>query len=217
MMLLNTDMPLVIADSALTLIQVIEKTDSGGIENNPKMAYMQEQIQVARMQKKVENSRAMPDLSIGWFSQTMKGTQDVNGVPREFGPGDRLTGVQAGISIPLWFAPWVSQSKAAKLRQQAAEINAESYRKSVSDQMKMLENDLKKWSATVSYYEDQAIPEANLIIDQASRSYRAGAMDYNDYILNLNRALTIRHDYLDAMNDLNQTIINLDYISGKEF
>ncbi|HLO58826.1 MAG TPA: CusA/CzcA family heavy metal efflux RND transporter [Bacteroidales bacterium] len=216
MILLNSDKPLVIADSAITIITIV-RTDSGGIENNPKIAYMQEQVQVARMQKKVENSRIMPDLSIGWFSQTMKGTQDVNGIPREFGPGDRFTGFQAGISIPLWFVPWVSQAKAAKLRQQAAEVNAESYRKTISDHLVMLENDYKKFSATIRYYENQAIPEADLIIDQASRSYRAGAMDYNDYIMNLNRALTIRHSYLDAMNELNQTLINLDYITGKEF
>jgi cobalt-zinc-cadmium resistance protein CzcA len=215
-LLLNTATPVRVADSAITLISPVE-TDTAGIANNPGMAYMQEQVVVARMQKKVEKSRIMPDLSIGWFSQTMQGTQDVNGVPREFGPGDRLTGIQAGISIPLWFAPYASQSKAAKLKQQAAEVNAESYRKSVSDELKLLVNEYNKLSATVTYYETQAIPEANLIIEQATLSYRAGAMDYNDYIVNLNRALTIRNDYLDTMNDLNQTVIDIDYITGKQF
>jgi cobalt-zinc-cadmium resistance protein CzcA len=69
----------------------------------------------------------------------------------------------------------------------------------------------------VDYYEKQAIPEANIIIDQATRSYRSGAMDYLDYLLNLNRALGIRQNYLDALNNYNQTIISIDFITGKIF
>jgi cobalt-zinc-cadmium resistance protein CzcA len=42
-------------------------------------------------------------------------------------------------------------------------------------------------------------------------------MDYLDYILSLNRSLAIRQNYLDALNSYNQTIINIEYITGKIF
>ncbi len=42
-------------------------------------------------------------------------------------------------------------------------------------------------------------------------------MDYLDYVLNLNRALAIRQSYLDALNSYNQTIISIEYITGKIF
>jgi cobalt-zinc-cadmium resistance protein CzcA len=74
-----------------------------------------------------------------------------------------------------------------------------------------------KYSNSVNYYETQAIPEANIIIDQATRSYKAGAMDYLEYILNLNRALSIKQNYLDALNSYNQTIVSIDFITGKIF
>jgi heavy metal efflux system protein len=61
------------------------------------------------------------------------------------------------------------------------------------------------------------VPEAEIIIDQASRSYKAGALDYLDYVLTLNRALTIRQNYLDALNSFNQTIISIEYVTGKIF
>jgi heavy metal efflux system protein len=54
-----------------------------------------------------------------------------------------------------------------------------------------------------------------LIIDQATKSYKAGAIDYLDYIQSLSRALTIKQNYLDALNNYNQTIISIDYITGK--
>jgi len=56
-----------------------------------------------------------------------------------------------------------------------------------------------------------------VIIEQATRSYRAGALDYLDYVLTLNRALDIRQNYLDALNNFNQTIISIEYITGKVF
>jgi cobalt-zinc-cadmium resistance protein CzcA len=40
-------------------------------------------------------------------------------------------------------------------------------------------------------------------------------MDYLDYVLSLNRALSIRQNYLDALNNYNQTIVQLEYITGK--
>jgi cobalt-zinc-cadmium resistance protein CzcA len=69
----------------------------------------------------------------------------------------------------------------------------------------------------VEYYEQQAIPEADIIIDQSTRSYRAGAMDYIEYILNLNRALEIKQSYLDALYGLNQTLFNIENITGKTY
>ena len=77
--------------------------------------------------------------------------------------------------------------------------------------------EFSKNSNSVDYYEKQAIPEADLIIEQATRSYKAGAMDYLDYILSLNRALSIKQNYLDAQNNYNQTVISIDFITGKIF
>jgi len=165
----------------------------------------------------LEQSRLLPDFNIGYFSQTIQGTQEVNGIPQTFGTGDRFSGVQAGIEIPLWFAPHTSRIKAASLKEQVAQTDAEYYSKSLAGSYRSLLGEYAKFSNSVDYYEKQAVPEANLIIDQATRSYKAGAMDYLDYILNLYRALTIRHNYLEALNNYNQTIISIDFITGKIF
>ena len=74
-----------------------------------------------------------------------------------------------------------------------------------------------KYENSLNYYEKQAIPEANMIIEQATRGYKVGAIDYLDYIISLSRALTIKQNYLDALNSYNQTIINIDFITGKIF
>ena len=147
----------------------------------------------------------------------MQSVQDVNGIPRTFGTGDRFTGIQAGIAIPLWFAPYTAKTKAASIKEKVAQTNAEYYSKSLSGNYRSLMGEYTKYNNSVEYYEKQAIPEADIIIEQATRSYKAGAMDYLDYILNLNRALSIKQNYLEALNNYNQTIINIELITGKIF
>ena len=213
--LLNTETALSLRDTVLHRADFYPITDSLALNGNPSVGYVKQQVEISRFEKKVEQSRLMPDFSIGYFSQTLKGTQEINGIPRTFGAGDRFTGIQAGISIPLWFVPYRAKTKAAELKTQVAQTNAEYYSKSLSGNYRSLLGEYSKFSNSVNYYEKQAIPEAALIIDQATRSYKAGAMDYPEYILNLSRALSIKQNYLDALNNYNQTIISIEYITGK--
>jgi len=215
--ILNVETTLYPADSVLHRIDYLPADDKSVLADNPSVGYINQQIEVSRLEKKVESSRILPDLSIGYFSQTMQGTQEINGVPRVFGTGNRFTGIQVSIAVPIWFAPYSAKTKAAKLKEKIAQTDAENYSKSLSGGYRSLMLEFSKNSNSVDYYEKQAIPEADLIIEQATRSYKGGAMDYLDYILSLNRALNIKQNYLDALNDYNQTIISIDFITGKIF
>ncbi len=215
--ILNKEIALLPADTVLPRIDFIPATENSAFAANPSIGYINQQVEVSQLEKKLESSRALPDLSIGYFSQTMQGTQEINGVPRVFGIGDRFSGIQAGIAVPIWFVPYSAKAKAAKLKEKIAQTNAESYSKSISGSYRSLLLELSKNSNSVDYYERQAIPEADLIISQATKSYKAGAMDYSDYMLSLNRALSIKQNYLDALNSYNQTIISIDFITGKIF
>ena len=215
--LLNTNVVLQTADTLIKRIDFEPTADSSILNNNPSLAYEKQQIEVARLERKLEQSKILPDLKIGYFSQTIQGTQEVNGSVRTFNTGDRFTGIQAGISIPLWFALNTAKNKAARLKEQQTQTFAEYYSKSLSGNFRALMGEYTKYSNSLDYYEKQAIPEADLIIEQATRSYRAGAMDYTDYITSLSRALNIKQNYLEALNNFNQTIISIDFVRGKLF
>jgi len=215
--LLNSKTAFIPANTVLKRIDFLPSTSNPELEGNPAIGYAKQQIEVSRLEKKLESSRALPDLSIGYFSQTMQGTQEINGVAREFGTGNRFSGIQAGISVPLWFVPYSAKTKAAKWKEKIAQTDAENYSKSLSDSYRTLMLEFGKNSSGLDYYEKQAIPEADLIIEQAAQNYRSGAMDYLDYILSLDRALSIKQNYLDALNNYNQTLISIDYVSGKIF
>jgi heavy metal efflux system protein len=217
MILLNTKSLPVPIDINLEKIDFTSTVDSLSVEKNPSLGYSRQQVEIAKIGKKLEQSQILPDLNIGYFSQTINGVQEVNGVPRTFGPGNRFTGVQAGISIPIWFAPFTARSKAARISEYVARSDAEYLSKTIAGNYRTLLGEFRKFSSTVDYYKKQAVPEAELIIDQATLSYKAGALDYLDYVLALNRALTIKQNYLDAVNNCNQTLVSIEYITGKIF
>lgn len=200
-----------------TVLYRIDTQTEIALNNNPSLLLANQQIEVSKLERKVENSKSLPEFNVGYFSQTIQGTQEINGIPRVFGAGNRFTGVQAGITVPIWFKPYSAKSKAAKIKVKVAETDAENFSKNLSGTYKSLMLELSKNNNNVDFYEKQAIEEANLIIKQATQSYKAGAMDYLDYILSLNRALTIKQNYLDALNQYNQTVISIEFITGKIF
>jgi cobalt-zinc-cadmium resistance protein CzcA len=205
------------SEKELHRIDMVIDADSLAISSNPALNYIRQQAEVSRLENKLERSQMLPDLSIGYFSQSMRGVQEINGVPHTFGGSDRFTGIQAGISVPLWFVPYSSRSKAARLNYEKALVDAENYSKSLSGSYQALIDDYRKYSSSVDYYENQAVPEADMIIDQAVRSYKTGVLDYLDFVQTLTRAVEIRQNYLDALNDCNQTIISIEFVTGEIF
>jgi cobalt-zinc-cadmium resistance protein CzcA len=215
--LLNSKSAMIPAVQELQRIDFELKSDSSSVEQNPFLGYMKQQVEVSQIEKKLEQSQAWPDLNIGYFNQTIIGTQDVNGIPQDFGKDNRFDGVQAGITVPLWFFPYTSKAKAAKIAANIAQTDAENYTRSISGNYQSLLDEYNKYSSNVEFYENQAVPEADLIIQQATLSFKAGVLDYFDYVITLNRALIIKQNYLDAINNFNQTIISIEYITGKIF
>jgi len=215
--LLNSTESVLPADTVLQRADFLPNTDISRVSGNPQLGFAQQQIELSRMETKLEKSKLLPDLSIGYFSQTIRGEQTVNDVPRTFGSGDRFTGIQAGVAVPLWFGSNAAKIKAARLKEKVSQFSAENYSKSLLGNYNSLLGEYAKYNNSLNYYEKQAVPEADLIIDQASKSYKAGAIDYLDYIQSLSRALSIKQNYLDALNNYNQTIVSIEFITGKIF
>jgi heavy metal efflux system protein len=212
--LLNLETPFLPADSLLTG-SFYAMPDSSSINSNPGLGLARQMVNISHSEKKVAVNSILPDLRIGYFNQSIIGIQDVEGVPKTFSSGDRFTGFMAGISIPLWIAPYTARAKAAGISEAASKTNAEYYEKTLAGDYNSLSEELRKYSSTLEYYKSQALPEAEIIIDQASKSFSAGALDYLEYVQSLSRALSIKQGYIDAANSYYQTIINIEYLTGK--
>ena len=74
---------------------------------------------------------------------------------------------------------------------------------------------LKAASANLAYYTVDGSAQAAEIARIADVSYRLGEIDYVEYISNLETAYEMQSGYADAINEYNQTVILLNYLTGK--
>ncbi len=150
--ILNTESQVIPVDSVLHRIYFSVESGNLGFQANPYLGQIKHQTEVVRLEKKLEQSRALPDFSIGYFSQTMRGTQEINGLPRIFGDGDRFTGIQAGMAIPLWLSPYSAKIKAAKIKEQVAILNERNYSSILQGKYQSLLDECEKYKSSVEYY-----------------------------------------------------------------
>jgi cobalt-zinc-cadmium resistance protein CzcA len=212
--LLNTRQSITIADTVLTKLTLNINNDSVSMAANPSLASYQQKVEVARLESKLEKSKMLPEFKIGYFTNSIIGNQDVGGITRDFTSSDRFTGVQAGISIPLWFYPHTARIKAARINQRIAKTNAEYFKAALSGEFEALLKEYNKYKSNIEYYETLALPQADMIINQSTKSYKAGAMDYLAYIQSLSQALQIKNNYLESLDLYNQSVIAIEFLIG---
>ncbi|WP_138992768.1 CusA/CzcA family heavy metal efflux RND transporter [Larkinella sp. C7] len=211
--LLGTDQLPQITDSVL-IARVIRLPDSVALTQNPELALLRQQIDMARRETEVERARLKPDYSFSVVNQSLRGIQTINGTDRFYTGVDRFTYGQVGISIPIVAKPLRARVRAAELGQQRTEAQLNARRRTLEGAFAELLQTYRKNRETLTYYEESALPQATLIRQQADRSYRAGEIGYIELFQNLRTASGIQTGYLAALNDLNQTIIYLEYLLG---
>lgn len=189
--------------------------DSVLLANNPSLKFMNQQVEVAASQKKLEAARFAPDIVIGGFSQTLIGVENTE--DGSFASSsDRFTGFQVGLAIPLWFAPHRARVKAAEYNRQAAENKYTYYQRTLEGQQQQALEQYNAARNSLDYYKSSALVNAELILTQSQAAFRGGDINYTEYLMGLRNALSVQENYLSTLRDYNQSIIYIEYLSGNQ-
>jgi len=184
------------------------------ILHNPSLEYFRQQVEIADRKRQVESAKALPDFLVGYFNQTLIGNQTVNNQDVYFGSNKRFQGFIVGVNIPLWFGPYAARVQAARYNTKAETANYEAFQGNIRRQFDIARQEFLKSKNNLEYYKTSASPNAALITKQSQLSYQKGEIGYAEHLLNLRQALTIGQNYLLAMNQYNQTIIYIEYLTG---
>lgn len=205
-------------DASGVLIELPFPTDvdTASLSANPALAYVRQQVEIERSQKKLNVARSMPDFTIGYFNQTLQGFQRVDGQDQFFGSDKRFTGIQAGISIPLWFVPFGARTKASELTRQSSQARYERFEVDLQGRLKVAVQDYLKNRNSLTYYKESALPNASLILKQSQTSYDSGEISFAEYLIGLRNVNAIREGYLQTLNQYNQSIISIEFLLGKQ-
>ncbi|MEP2348992.1 MAG: CusA/CzcA family heavy metal efflux RND transporter [Algoriphagus sp.] len=190
--------------------------DQNSIADNPTLAWVQQQIAIAEKEKSVEKSRLMPDIKLGYFNQSFNGPgQTMSGDPVVYSSKDRFDGFQVGLAIPIFSLK--SQSaiiKSKSIRIAEAEEQETAFTNELENRFTSLLLEYQKFQTSLDFYEDSALPQAELILKQSQRGFQSGEIGYVEYTQGLNRSLNVYFNYLDLLDKSNQTLIQIEFLSG---
>lgn len=210
-MLLASEAPVRIAQTGSLKYTLQMPDETTVLRHNPLYAFIKQQASVAAAQQALEGARVLPDVQIGYFSQTLIGTQEGG---RTFGANDRFAGVQIGLALPLWITPHLAKIEAASLAHDIAVINANAVRVQIVGEYNKAVQQFLKFAATIEYYEKSALPQAELIQTTARKSFERGEISYVEYGQSLTRVLAVKTNYCESLLQYNQAALTLELLAG---
>jgi len=170
--------------------------------DNPMLLSLQNEIAVKEREHKLENAKFLPDLSAGYFNQQIEGIKN-------------FSGFELGIKIPLFFRAQQGKSQAAKKDAEIATLNYQQSKLDLNALLKTKLNEYDKQKAALAYYNSTGILLADKLFSSAIKAYKEGEIGYVEYMALMEQSMEIRSNYLNALNLYNQTVNEINYLTGK--
>lgn len=214
LMNIDSDFSIVISDNYKPL-QVSNLLDSSAISSNPAIGALYQEALIAEQNIKVERAQGLPDFKIGYSNQSLIGYQNLNGQEKYFNGGNRFHVVNMGIAIPLTYGATKARMQSLNYQKQSAEASARQQEMQLGTQ---LQNAIQQYDQDMqqyNYYLQHALPNATEIISAASLGYRSGDISYMEYLYALQTAIDIQLKYLQAIQQVNQSVNSINYLINK--
>ncbi|WP_460692934.1 CusA/CzcA family heavy metal efflux RND transporter [Mucilaginibacter puniceus] len=183
--------------------------------NHPQSLYLNQLQQISKAQTELERAKLLPDMNLGYINQSFNGTQTVNGVNQTYTGGNRFSSVQLGVSIPLFAGAQKNKVSAFRIKEQQAQVDYQSGLQALQSRYKQAAAEITKYQQQADYYEKTGLANADLIYKTANLQFTAGQINYLEYVLLINQATSLRSEYTDAVNNLNQAIIQLNSLQNQ--
>jgi outer membrane protein, heavy metal efflux system len=176
--------------------------DSSMVQTNPSIQYYQQLKVVNKKTLGVERNKSLPGLVFGYLNQGARET-------------DTYYRFRVGFTVPLWFWQYSGNIKAAKIGVAMAEQDSKAQLQTITAEMHQAFANVKKYNASLAYYESSGLRQADDIINTARRFFESGQNDYIGYLRNINEAYVIKSRYLETLRNFNQSVITINYLTGK--
>ncbi len=161
----------------------------------------QHKLEVEKSLYKVEKSKFFPEISAGYFNQ-------------DIGEIKGLDGWRVGLAFPIWFFSQNSTVKQAKINRDIALNNLEYQKFNIKKEVENLLFELNKHFKQIIFYKDHALLQAEQLIYTSKIQYEKEEIDYFEYIQGISTGLKLKMNYLETLNNYNQTAIQLEYYAN---
>lgn len=189
----------------LTLLQKVEVSllDST-FNNHPQLQQQRQNINIAGAELAVQQQSRKPSFEGRLFSQ------------RLYGFSNPYSGFSVSVGIPLFGGnAYRNRVKAAQLEQSYQQSILEYERLSLITSYNQSYQQLLKDQQLLTYYETTGLKQAEAIIKSSNLAYRGGEINFAELSQYLSQAIDIQKNYLDVLNQYNQSAIQLAYFLNR--
>lgn len=169
---------------------------------HPLLLFRQQQANLAKAQVEVEQNKLLPQIRTGGFLQMVNADSP-------------FFGYQLGLNIPLGRGAIRALVEGAEKQAEIREMELEAARQELDNDRRRLTAALEKEQLALDYIRREMLPLAREQIDASRKAYAQGAVEYQDYLRNLEQALETRFQYLQALRRYNRVKLELEFLSGR--
>ena len=193
-------------DVAITLDSIQQypmamKPDTSRLHNNPLLDFYRQSIRVQQSRESVENNKLLPSFSLEAGQMNFGNTTGAT--------------YRIAVGIPLWSRPQQGRIQSAQIEVKRSRNQYRNAKLQLRQDFQQARQNYQKHLSEVQYYRDKGLDVARQLLRNANKSFKAGAIDYVEYVQFVDQAINIRLKYLDALNNLNQSLIRLGYLMGE--
>lgn len=212
--LLNTDQKIE-PEQGYKKIDLPSQNETELKDEHPLLQLSRQEIEIASRQADAYKGEKKPDFKLGYFVQSIKGVQEVDGIISNFDGTPRFHGANVGVGIPIFGKSYSAKVKAAEKDRLVNEAQHQYQTLQMRSMIESMDLKLNRLNTTYSYYEDEAIPYARLIESSANTSYEAGDISYLEYMQALDTKAEVEGTLIDVIHDLNQTAHQYLYLQNQ--
>ncbi|WP_207510287.1 CusA/CzcA family heavy metal efflux RND transporter [Longitalea luteola] len=191
-------------------------SDTTALTGHPAVQVQQQQVKVNAAETNIEKAKLTPGFTLGYSNQSIVGYQSKDGVSQQYyDAGDRFNIYQLSVALPIFNKAVKARIKAEQVQVETARMEAAATSEYLNNQWQQLNEAYRKYAGQVKYYETSGLQQAALITRNARLGFEKGDVSYVEWTLQMNNAVNIELGYLQAVHALNNTIIELEYLTGK--
>jgi cobalt-zinc-cadmium resistance protein CzcA len=173
------------------------------LSKNPYLALINEQLEHGKLLTQIEREKLKPDIRVGLTTQSIENHGGQNFI-------------QAGLSIPIFRQAQKSKIANAAKQELVVQSQLEQQKSQITLELQTQFSQYEKLSKSLEYYQNTALIQANLLENNALKSYQQGEIEYVEMLQNTQQAWQIREQYLQEVLAYNQCIIQIETILGNE-
>ena len=160
----------------------------------------------------LEKAKLLPDINIGYSNASIRGVGADNIV---YGSSHRFSAAMLGIGIPIFAGAQKARINSSRALERVSENNYQLQLQVLETQYKTAVTQYMAGLQSVAYFENTALPNAELIVKTANKQFLNGEINYLEWVMLSNQSIVIENNYLDALKMLNESLIHITYLLSK--